>query len=134
MTDSIILPIIIAILGSGGFTALVTALIGANQRRKDRNDNISKKLDGIEKKLDDHIAENEVQFVMMDRARILQFADEISRKMQHSEESFNDILSAIDNYEDYCDHHKNFANSKATISIELIKETFKAVYQDRKFI
>ena len=133
MSDSIF-SIIIAVLGSGGFTALVTALIGANQRRKDRNDQISQKLDGIEKKLDDHIAENEVQFVLMDRARILQFADEISRKVPHSEESFTDILSAIDHYEDYCDHHKNFANSKATISIGIIKEVYKEVYQDRKFI
>ena len=74
MSDTV--TIILAIIGSGGFTALITGLFSANQRRKDRNDSISKSLNSISEKLDAHIEENEIQFVKQDRARIIAFADE----------------------------------------------------------
>lgn len=126
--------IAVAILGSGGFTALVTALISANQRRKDRNDDISKKLDGIEKKLDDHIAENEMQFMLQDRARIIAFADECRRKIQHSAEAFDDISRSIDEYQTYCDNHKSFKNSKAEVSIAVIKDAQTSCLKDDKYV
>lgn len=129
-----IIPVIVAVLGSGGFTALITALIGANQRRKDRNDAISKKLTGIEQKLDAHISENEMQFVLQDRARIIAFADECARGVLHSNEAFTDVLMACDHYEDYCEKNKTFSNSKAEISIQMIKDVYKKCLKQNKFI
>lgn len=132
MSDAV--TIILAILGSGGFTALITGLFSANQRRKDRNDSISKKLDDIVAKLDEHIKENEQQFILQDRSRIIAFADECRRKIQHSQEAFNDISTCIDRYEDYCAAHKGFSNSKAEASIKLIKEAYKKALSENTFI
>lgn len=126
--------IIIAILGSSGFTALVTALIGANQRRKDRNDAISKTLSGIEKKLDDHITENEQQFMLQDRARIISFADECRRRVSHSSEAYDDICRCIDEYAKFCSAHPDFKNSKAETSVSVIKEAHAKCIADNKFI
>lgn len=129
-----VVPLIVAVLGSGGFSALITGLIGANQRRKDRNDAISKKLDTIGKKLDDHISENEIQFVTQDRSRIISFADECSRGVAHSAEAFDDVLTSIDHYEDFCKSHETFSNSKAIISIQIIKDVYKKCLAENKFI
>ncbi|MBR3178732.1 MAG: hypothetical protein IKF49_04400 [Clostridia bacterium] len=131
---SVALQIILAVIGSGGFTALITGLISANQRRKDRNDSISKSLNSITEKLDAHIEENEIQFVKQDRARIIAFADECSRKIPHSKEAFDDILASIDHYEDYCADHPKFANSKAVLSIQVIKDIYKKCQAENKFI
>lgn len=133
MSDTVA-NIIIAVIGSSGFTALVTALIGAHQRRKDRNDAVSKSLNTIEKKLDDHISENEQQFMLQDRARIIAFADECRRKVLHSSEAYDDICRCIDEYGKFCSAHPTFKNSKAETSVSVIKEAHAKCIAENKFI
>ena len=58
------------------------------------------------------------------RRRILQFADEIRRKVRHSEEHFNNAFEDIDYYKTYCREHTDFENDKARISIKIIEETY----------
>lgn len=132
--NEILVPVLLAVISSGGFTALITGLISANQRRKDRNDAISKSLKDITEKLDKHISENEQQFVLQDRSRIIAFADECRRKVSHSKEAFDDVLSSIDHYEDYCTAHKGFSNSKAEASIQIIKDIYRQCIDENKFI
>lgn len=120
-----IIPLVIAIVGSGGFTALVTALIGARQRKKDKDDAVMKELRTIAKSVDEQKNATEERFIRLDRSAIIKFADEISRKLEHSSEAFDDILEAIDRYDKYCKAHDDFKNSKTTISAKLIKETYE---------
>lgn len=126
-----IIPLVIAIVGSGGFTALVTALIGARQRKKDKDDAVMKKLDSISKAVDDQKKATEERFIRLDRSAIIKFADEISRKLEHSSEAFDDILEAIDRYDKYCKAHDDFKNSKTTISAKLIKDTYERYRSNR---
>lgn len=129
-----IVPLLIAVVGSGGFTALITALIGARQRRKDRDDKVMKKLDDISTAVEEQKNATEERFIRLDRSAIIQFADEISRKVAHSSEAFDDILEAIDRYNNYCQAHKDFLNSKTEISAKLIKDTYKECRAEHKFI
>lgn len=129
----IVLPLIVAIVGSGGFTALVTALIGARQRKKDKDDAVMKKLDSISKAVDDQKNATEERFIRLDRSAIIKFADEISRKLEHSSEAFDDILEAIDRYDKYCNNHSDFKNSKTTLSAKLIKDTYERCRSEHKF-
>ena len=128
-----IIPLVIAIVGSGGFTALVTALIGARQRKKDKDDAVMKKLDSISKAVDDQKNATEERFIRLDRSAIIKFADEISRKLEHSSEAFDDILEAIDRYDKYCNNHSDFKNSKTTLSAKLIKDTYERCRSEHKF-
>ena len=114
--------------------SLITLFVNRKWAKDDKTEEIVKKLGDIEKKLDSHIKENEQQFILQDRSRIISFADECSRKVEHSSESFDDILASIDNYEKYCKRNKDFANSKADISIDLIKTIYKKCQAENKFI
>lgn len=68
------------------------------------------------------------------RRRILQFADEIRRKVRHSEEHFNNAFEDIDYYKTYCHEHTDFENDKARISIKIIEETYERCTRDDDFL
>ena len=68
------------------------------------------------------------------RRRILQFADEIRRKVRHSEEHFNNAFEDIDYYKKYCDEHTDFENDKARISIKIIEETYERCTRENDFL
>ncbi len=131
MIKDYIIPLIIAIVGSGGFTALVTALVGARQRKKDKDDAVMKELRTIAKAVDDQQKATEERFIRLDRSSIIKFADEISRGLEHSSEAFDDVLEAIDRYDKYCKSHDDFQNSKTTLSAKLIKDTYERYRSNR---
>lgn len=68
------------------------------------------------------------------RRRVLQFADEIRRKVRHSEEHFNNAFEDIDYYRKYCDEHADFENDKARISIKIIEETYERCTRENDFL
>ena len=68
------------------------------------------------------------------RRRILQFADEIRRKVRHSEEHFNNAFEDIDYYKTYCHEHTEFENDKARISIKIIEETYERCTREDDFL
>ena len=68
------------------------------------------------------------------RRRILQFADEIRRKIHHSEEHFNNAFEDIDYYKTYCRDHSDFENDKARISIKIIEETYDHCVRENDFL
>lgn len=129
-----ILQIFLAIIGSGAFASLITGLLAARQRRLDRNDQLSNSMTRFETKLDNHIKENELQFIQQDRARIIAFADECSRKVSHSKEAFDDILASVDRYEDYCSRNPTYSNNKCVIAISIIKAVYEHCLTENKFI
>ena len=61
------------------------------------------------------------------RARILRFGDEILHEVRHSKEHFDQILSDITTYEQYCGNHPCFRNNIAAATIDRIRQ----VYRDR---
>lgn len=68
------------------------------------------------------------------RRRILQFADEIRRKVRHSEEHFNNVFEDIKYYKTYCREHTDFENDKARISIKIIEDTYEKCSRENDFL
>lgn len=68
------------------------------------------------------------------RRRILQFADEIRRRVRHSEEHFNNAFEDIDYYKTYCHDHAEFENDKARISIAIIEDTYDRCVRENDFL
>lgn len=68
------------------------------------------------------------------RRRILQFADEIRRKVRHSEEHFNNVFEDIKYYKTYCREHADFENDKARISIKIIEDTYEKCSRENDFL
>lgn len=68
------------------------------------------------------------------RWQIVKFADEVRIGARHSEEGYNEILTSITKYKQYCEEHPKFPNSKATASIKLIEEIYNKCLQENDFI
>lgn len=85
------------------------------------------RFDALENKVNNIESANDRRNAVSCRVRILQFGDEIRRGTRHSKESFDQVLSDIDNYERYCKTHEDFKNNKTVAT----KEKILKVYSER---
>ena len=119
---------------SGGLVSLIEFFIRRNDEKKDKNSevlkaiqNLADKVTGIENRMDKENADEA-------RRNILAFDDELRRKVDHSEESYNQVLADIKFYRHYCREHDEYENDKATSAIAHIRETYQEVKNANKFI
>lgn len=112
---------ICAVLGSAGCFSLIQFLI---QRRDKKNST----LDEIKKELDELKQDIHRNRALDTRRRILAASDEILHGVKHSQEWWEQTMTDVDDYEKYCDRHKDFKNSKAEFATISLRET----YQERK--
>lgn len=118
----------------GGLIGLIEFLIRRSDDKKDKNSevlaalkSIKDKISGIEDRMDKENADDA-------RRNILSFDDELRRKIDHSEESFNQVLQDIRFYRNFCRTHEDYENDKATSAIAHIRETYQQVKNENKFI
>jgi len=118
----------------GGLIGLIEFLIRRSDEKKDKNSevlaalkSIKDKIVGIESRMDKENAD-------CARRNILSFDDELRRGMEHSEESFNQVLQDIKYYRNFCRTHADYENDKATSAITHIRETYQRVKNENKFI
>ena len=119
---------------SGGFVSFIQFLIQRSDEKKDKNSEVLKgikdladKILGLESRMDKENADEA-------RRRILAFDDELRRKTEHSEESFNQVLQDIKFYRNYCRTHADYENDKASSATAHIRETYARVKDADKFI
>lgn len=68
------------------------------------------------------------------RSRILRFADDVRRGTEFSDEYYVQILEDIKSYEDYCASDKDYKNSRAVNSIEVIRAAYERHKADNSFL
>lgn len=96
-----------------------------NREMIDKLDALSKKVEELEYADKQQNDERDKQLALDARRRILSVADEIRKKVRHSEEYFNDALSDVSYYRAYCRDNPDFENSKAVISSKIIESTYQ---------
>lgn len=130
----LLLQTVIGGLLGGGLVGFVEFLIKRKDAKDDKNDEVMKKLDAISAKITD--IEERMEREKADNARrnILTFDDEIRRSLQHSEESFNQILEDINFYKKYCLDNPKYENSKAVNAIENVNQVYQRVKHEDLFI
>ena len=134
-----------AVMGGSGFVILLLSLIKikpleisvwhwlARKFGKVLNGETNDRLDRIETTLDAHLKEEEAREIIMYRQSILRFADEMYQKKFHSKESFEDVLSQIKAYNEYCGKHPDFENDRTKIAQKLIKEQYEECMKRNSF-
>ena len=129
-----VLQAVAVALISGGLVGFIEFLIRRSDAKKDKNSEILKaikdladKITGIEGRMDKENADEA-------RRNILAFDDELRRKVDHSEESYNQVLADIKFYRHYCREHDEYENDKATSAITHIRETYQEVKNANRFI
>lgn len=95
---------------------------------------VKSKLSELEKHNEMQDKEREEDKALDARRRILQFADEIRRKVRHSEEHFTNVFEDINYYKTYCREHTEFENDKARISIKIIEDTYEKCSRENDFL
>lgn len=125
---------VLVALVSGGFVSFIQFLIQRSDEKKDKSSEVLKaikdladKILGLESRMDKENADEA-------RRRILAFDDELRRKTEHSEESFNQVLQDIKFYRNYCRTHADYENDKASSATAHIRETYARVKDADKFI
>lgn len=122
---------------TGLFTIMLSNLTyKREQKRKQemRDEQILKKLDEIENKLNLHIADDERYRVEEGRTRFLRFCDECRRGVLHTEEHWNDIIKDIDVYKEYCMRHVDYQNERAVRTIDYLIEKYDEHIKNNTFL
>lgn len=96
-----------------------------NREMMDKLEQLEKKVDRLECIDKEQDAERDKQLALDARRRILSTADEIRKKIRHSEEFFTDALEDVSYYRNYCRGNPEFENSKAVVSSKIIEETYQ---------
>ena len=135
------LKTILLACGSAFVTGLFTIMLSnltykREQKRKQemRDEQILKKLDEIENKLNLHIADDERYRVEEGRTRFLRFCDECRRGVLHTEEHWNDIIKDIDVYKEYCMRHADYKNERAVRTIDYLIEKYDEHIKNNTFL
>lgn len=87
----------------------------------------------IREKLENHIKTDDDRHADGLRTAILRFNMELIRNIKHTHEDFSEVLRQIDEYEQYCQQHERYQNSKAVYAIANIKEVYRERLQKRDF-
>lgn len=136
---------LIATLGGSGFLILILSLIKveplkisvwhwiARKLGRAFNGETLDRLNQIEKTLNDHLEDEERKEIDTYRQRILRFADEMYMRKYHSKEHFEEILSQIEEYNQYCADHPDFKNERTVIAQGLIKDKYAECMKRNSF-
>ena len=68
------------------------------------------------------------------RLRVIHFNGELLRDVKHTSEEFDQVLTDIDTYEDYCDDHPKYPNNKAILAVENIKRVYANCLKEHDFL
>ena len=85
---------------------------------------LSKRLDTLEKKLDEYIKEADLRDLRKRRESILDFASAVADGRRFTREQYKQIISECDEYSKYC-KEKSFPNAVAEESIALIRRAYR---------
>ena len=119
---------------SGGLVSLIEFLVRRSDEKEDKNSEVLKAIQKLAEEIASIIARMDKENADDARRNILNFDDELRRKVDHSEESYNQVLADIKFYRHYCREHEDYENDKATSAITHVRETYQEVKNANKFI
>ena len=129
------MEIILAALASSGLFSLIQFLIKRHDDKKGKTAELEKKIDGIQKDIDNLRSEIKKNDALQARRRILRFNDELLNGVKHSKEAFDDIIEEdLDLYDKFTKTHPDFVNNKCTLAAQHIKDTYLKCEKEASFL
>lgn len=119
-----------------GSVGLWTYLDHKQQRKADKemqDSELMKEIKAMRSEIADIKATVDENEAKASRIRILKFADEIFMEMNHSKDSFDQCMSDITFYENYCGNHPTFRNHQTSETVEYIKEVYHERMKKKDF-
>lgn len=100
---------------------------------KQLNADVIKKIDQVEKRLDEHIEESKENELQTRRASILDFSSSVIRGVNYHREKFDFMIKECDSYEKYCKEN-NIKNGVAEASIAEIRRIYQEHLRNSDFL
>lgn len=132
------------LIGGGGIFVFVQFLITRADAKHDKLDEVNKSIqslsedmkerfDVLDRKIDKVDAKGDERFAISARVRILRFEDELQEERKHSKDSWDQTMSDIDYYEEYCETHPAFRNNQTVATVEHIQHGYRERLEKRDF-
>lgn len=129
------LPTIVSILLGGGILGFIQFLLKRKYEKEDKHDEVieainkldekvDERFNTLDKKIDEVDKKGDERAAVSSRVRILRFRDEMLEGKSHTHDSFQQVLTDIDDYEKYCETHPDFKNNQTLRTIEHIKANY----------
>ena len=96
-----------------------------NKSVKELSEDVKERFDTLDLKIDKVDAKSDERFAISSRVRILRYEDELQEKRKHSKDSWDQVMSDIDYYEEYCAAHPKFKNNQTAATVEHIKHGYR---------
>lgn len=150
MTSEQLVAILLTAMAAPGFWELLKGLLDKIMNRtrvtnedianqisdiKKAQDTQQKDIDGLKESIDEIQKAEALKDATSARRRILKFNDELLRDVNHSKETFDDILTDIGLYEQYCEENKAFfPNGKTVMATKNIKKCYENCMEKHSFL
>jgi len=138
---------VLEIIGwSGGGAALVMTLLQVSKinlnpwsflaRKLGRaiNRDVIEKVDNLQENIERIEQKQSESEAVIARVRILRFGDEMQQNKRHSKEHFDQTMTDIRTYENYCGNHPEFENNVTPATIQYIKEVYMERLRKHDFL
>jgi hypothetical protein len=133
---------LVGFLLGGGVLAFIQFLITRHDSKHDKMEEVNKSIralsedmkerfDVLDRKIDTVNEKGDERFAVSSRVRILRFEDELQEKRKHSKDSWDQAMSDIDYYENYCQAHPKFKNNQTVATVEHIKHGYSERLEKR---
>lgn len=143
--DITVLQIIISAVCGGAFIGFIEFLIKRHDEKTDKNKEILEAVDKLDKKVDERFDLLDGRIVTVEhkvdertavsaRVRILRFSDELQEGRRHSKESFDQCISDITYYENYCSANPKFKNGQTELTVDYIKHNYAERLEKHDFL
>ena len=134
MDMELVITVIVAVIGSNALWGFIQFLM----ERKDKKDDCSKKImdmiEKLDKKIDKIDKEAQEREAITSRVRILKFMDEILEGRMHTKDSYDQVMTDITNYNNYCKEHPDFKNNQTASTIEYINKNYQERLEKHDFL
>ena len=125
MTEAVTVALIAGIPATlGVILSIINMAVARHDKKHDAKDTVLKSIDEINQKIDKLSDIGDKRNATSMRVRILRFRDELLEGQEHTHDSFQQVLSDIDEYESYCESHPEFKNNQTAATVEHIKRIY----------
>ena len=129
-----VLTSIASILVGGGLLSLIQFFVNRHDKKHDRLKEITESIEKLSKKVDSLNRKGDERNAVSSRVRILRFADEMMEGRKHSKDSWDQCLSDITDYENYCAEHPEFKNNQTEATVKFINNGYAERLEKHDFL
>lgn len=125
---------LISFILGGSFLGFVQFLISRRDSKNDRFDAIVKELAELRAEIRSIDEKGDQRDAVEARVRILKFNDDLLEGRKHSKDSYDQAMSDITRYEQYCNDHPNFKNHQTVLTIANINNSYAERLEKHDFL